>query len=313
MKNKPISYPKIFLLICMTLIYLNAMSQIEVKEGSFHKIHNYVMDDADAHVDGNGKPMALIKISTENISAEERDKFYFKGNKETDCNWQQKIGEIYLYITAHAATIIEIKHDDFGKYTFDIPEKLCDYCCYEMVVISNYKPVVDTIIIDTTIIVAPEYNKVIYPKYSSITVNAAYYTSQYFSYGFTYGQLRKFGWFVSAMSNFNFIGMSVMDEPFDEVAITANESTSIVSVTAGIMTRLNKNVAAKVGAGFGMRIRACETISGEYVEYSRNTYKGIDATVGLLFDVKRLALGIDAVTTNFKTLEIKIGVGLNWE
>ncbi|MBQ8760341.1 MAG: PEGA domain-containing protein [Bacteroidales bacterium] len=133
-----------FLLVFLTLISINAVSQIEVKEGSFHKIPDYVMIDKEDHLDGNGNPMALIKITTENISSEERDKLYFKGNLATDFDPVPKIGELYLYLSAEAATFIEIKHPDFGKCTIDILETLGEpleeYAGYEMILVSNYKP-----------------------------------------------------------------------------------------------------------------------------------------------------------------------------
>ena len=58
---------------------LNVFAQIKVKEGSFYQIEGYVMIDKNEHLDMNDAPMALIKISTENISAEQRRKFTFKG------------------------------------------------------------------------------------------------------------------------------------------------------------------------------------------------------------------------------------------
>ena len=71
------------LLVIFALISLNAFSQINVKEGSFRKIEGYVMLDKSEHLDDNTNPMALIKITTENIRVEERAKFYFNGNMET--------------------------------------------------------------------------------------------------------------------------------------------------------------------------------------------------------------------------------------
>ena len=58
------------LLLLLTFISLNTFAQIKVKEGSFHKIEGYVMLDKNDHLDINDAPMALIKISTENITTE---------------------------------------------------------------------------------------------------------------------------------------------------------------------------------------------------------------------------------------------------
>ncbi len=125
---------KKFLLLIFALISLNAFSQISVKEGSFRKIEGYVMLDKNKHLDDNDNPMALIKITTENISAEERAKFYFNGNLETYFDKQlQEDGQLYLYISA-VAPFMEIIHPEYGKTEYTFPFDLCGYCGYEMVV-----------------------------------------------------------------------------------------------------------------------------------------------------------------------------------
>lgn len=123
---------KIFTAILLIFICHNVFSQINVKKDSFHQIDGFVM--VEEHTDMNDAPMALIKISTENISAEQRRKFSFKGNAQTFFEWDFMPGEIYLYITADAATFIEIIHDDYGKTEYWLPFDLCGKCGYEMVV-----------------------------------------------------------------------------------------------------------------------------------------------------------------------------------
>ena len=123
------------LLVIFALISINLFSQINVKEGSFRKIEGYVMLDKSEHLDDNDNPMALIKITTENISAEERARFTYKGNIETYFDVQQhEDGQTYLYISAKPATFIEIIHPDYGKTEYHFPFDLCDFCGYEMVV-----------------------------------------------------------------------------------------------------------------------------------------------------------------------------------
>lgn len=51
---------KFLLLLVVLLACFTAFSQIEVKEGSFHKIQGYVMLDKSEHIDINNRPMALI-------------------------------------------------------------------------------------------------------------------------------------------------------------------------------------------------------------------------------------------------------------
>ena len=131
---------KKFLLILFAFISLNAFSQIQVKEGSFKKINGYVMMDKSEHTDINNKPMALIKITAEGMKAEERARLVYKGNMATYFDVHQKGYETYLYLTAQAATFLEIIHPDYGKTEYWFPEDLCDFCGYEMVL--QYIPIV---------------------------------------------------------------------------------------------------------------------------------------------------------------------------
>ena len=124
---------KKLLLILLTFISLTSFAQMHVKEGSFRQIDGFVMVDKNDHYDDNNHPMALIKISTENISAEERRKITFKGNLETYFDVHFEPSEIYLYIST-SATFIEIHHPDYGKTEYWIPEDLKEFCGYEMVV-----------------------------------------------------------------------------------------------------------------------------------------------------------------------------------
>ena len=128
------------LLFIFALISINLFSQIQVKENSFRKIDGYVMLDKTERLDDNDNPMALIKISTENISLEQRAKFYFKGNLETYFDKHlQEDGQLYLYVSA-VAPFVEIIHPEYGKTEYTFPFDLCDFCGYEMVV--QYVPLV---------------------------------------------------------------------------------------------------------------------------------------------------------------------------
>ena len=125
---------KRILLVIFALISLNdAFAQLQVKEGSFKYMPGGVIEDKMEYTDGNDFPMALIKISTENIPEQERMRLVFTGNRETQILKEPKTGQMWIYISAEAATFIDIKHPDYGTYKYYLPEKLCDYCVYEMV------------------------------------------------------------------------------------------------------------------------------------------------------------------------------------
>lgn len=136
---------KKILLSLLMLVSLNVIGQndfFKVKENSFHQIEGFMMFDRDDHRDLNNRPMALIKISTENITAEERRRITFKGNIDTSFDVHLEPSEIYLYISAKSATFIEIHHPDYGKTEFVLPYDLKEFCGYEMVL--QYIPIANT-------------------------------------------------------------------------------------------------------------------------------------------------------------------------
>ena len=134
---------KKLLLILLTFISLNTFAQMQVKEGSFKHIPNAIMNDKYDHLDGNDLPMALIKISTENIPEQERLRLKFSGNLATQITKTPKTGQMWIYISAENATFINIMHPDYGTCKYYLPEKLCDFCTYEMVL--QYVPIVSVI------------------------------------------------------------------------------------------------------------------------------------------------------------------------
>ena len=140
------------------------------------------------------------------------------------------------------------------------------------------------------------------------TLNVAYSPLPQWSYGFKVGQVNVAGWFVSAMSNFNFKGMY---HPFvEEQAYGLTDRKTIrLSVQAGLAVCPWKPMTLLFGVGYGYRTLTYKTIDDVWFSYPKRTYQGIDASFGLLFDIKGFALSAEAVTTNFKTIEARMGVG----
>ena len=144
-----------------------------------------------------------------------------------------------------------------------------------------------------------------------ITLNAAYSVAPQTSFGFTFGSVKEAGWFVSAMSNFDFVGFNTIDKSYNEVILSGRRESTQISITGGWMMRLGEFTYMRLGAGYGMRIICWETANLEYVEYPHDTHKGIDVSGGLQFNMQNISFSIDAVT-NFKITEVKLGIGLNW-
>ena len=121
---------KVFLML-FVLMSFTAFSQLQVKEGSFKRDSNAVIDDKDEHYDDNYEPMALIKISTVNINEAERMRLAFKGNRATQIKKEYLNGQVWLYISK-AADFLEISHPDYSLITYKLPETLCGFCVYDM-------------------------------------------------------------------------------------------------------------------------------------------------------------------------------------
>lgn len=158
------------------------------------------------------------------------------------------------------------------------------------------------------------------PKITFITLNGAYTNTQNPSMGVTFGQVEKFGWFASVMSGFHFGGLfpaAVGDEngfvgedlPFykDEYAHTA------LSIMGGGVMRLNDAMYLKAGLGFGNRSLSWKTLDDRWVRNSAYSAVGVDVSAGMLFNFGGFVLSLDAVTTNFKIFEGRIGLGYSFE
>lgn len=147
---------------------------------------------------------------------------------------------------------------------------------------------------------------------SFITLNAACSSAPQFSLGLTFGRVKKVGWYVSAMSGLDFTGYNTLDKDYKDMILTGETASTRLSVMGGLIARIAGPVYFKVGAGYGMIVRSCETIYGDYVEYKPDTFRGVDLGAGLQFNLRNITFGIDAVTTNFEITEVRLGIGVNW-
>lgn len=158
------------------------------------------------------------------------------------------------------------------------------------------------------------------PKITFITLNGAYTNTQNPSMGVTFGQVEKYGWFASVMSGFHFAGLAPAavsdadgfvgeDLPFykDEYAHTA------LSIMGGGVMRLNDAMYLKAGLGFGNRSLSWKTLDDRWVRNGGYSAVGVDVSAGMMFNFGGFVLSLDAVTTNFKIFEGRIGLGYSFE
>jgi hypothetical protein len=146
------------------------------------------------------------------------------------------------------------------------------------------------------------------PFNTFVTLNAAYCPQPHWSAGFKIGQMKNVGWFVSLLSNFHFKGWK---QPFEEGGdywLTECKSTRL-SAQVGLVVRPRKPISLLFGVGYGYRSLTYKDIDNEWYSYPKRTYQGVDASFGFLFDIKGVAFSAEAVSTNFKTIEARIGFG----
>ena len=126
---------------------------------------------------------------------------------------------------------------------------------------------------------------------------------------------------MTAASNFNFAAMNSSATAGSDGLVdgeyyydyTGESCSTRLSAMAGMVVRVAGPVYLKFGAGYGSRVKSWYTADGSLVKISDDSFSGIDATAGILFNLKGFSFSIDAVTTNFKTVEAKIGLGYCWK
>lgn len=151
-----------------------------------------------------------------------------------------------------------------------------------------------------------------------VTLDGAYGSSGIPMAGFTVGQYNKYGWFASLMTGFDFeyVGYRVVDHCRKDGYIgdilpfyNPKSKLSAVSVMGGGIMKLSDAVYAKAGLGYGLRSAAWQLWEGDYVMNDGFSAHGVDLGAGFLFDLNGFVLTLDAVTTNFRLFEGRLGLG----
>lgn len=153
-----------------------------------------------------------------------------------------------------------------------------------------------------------------------VTLNAAYDFDAIPSYGFCVGSVKNIGWFFTAMSNFQYDAMKY-NKVTDANGLVEGSYPSLedpvlrsrISVMGGIVIKIAGPVYFRMGTGYGSSIISQKSSDGNLVRISNYTAEGMDATAGLQLNLKGFTVTADAVSTNFKTIEAKVGVGYCWK
>jgi len=165
----------------------------------------------------------------------------------------------------------------------------------------------------------PEKEKPAKPTAPSVwfaTANAAYSLAPQASFGFSVGQVKRFGWFISAMSNFGFKAMQYnytadangyVDGEYPYY--TGEKCNMRISVMGGAMMKVAEPLYLRAGVGYGQRVKSWYISDGRLVKMSDDSRTGVDVSLGAQVHLKGFVLSLEAVTTSFKDVEAKVGVG----
>ncbi len=124
---------------------------------------------------------------------------------------------------------------------------------------------------------------------SFFTINAEYlggyrpdqtFNPQTPAFGFKAGTMRNVGWFLSAMTNFQFKGTFTTCETSE--VLEGNTSTSYFEVLGGITLRYWKPLSFHLGLGYSYRSFNNETIYGQWAHVANHTAQGPATTIGFM-------------------------------
>ena len=290
--------------------------------------------------DVNTQLCALIKIETTEQG------FYFQGAVEKS---EQMVGEIYVFVSP-GIRFLTITHQKFGVIrNYEFPQTIESGVVYRMKLLTEEKEVkIDTSAINKAVdnkidakmeelnrklaeleqlkadiknqsqtAETPAKPRPVYNKETFLMLNGAYSVAPQTSVGITFGMQKTWGWYASVASGFNFDNLDP-NPPHADIDGTGyfydgGQTSSRLSLHAGVLYRVAKPLSIKVGFGYGVRNSAFSTYNEENILIKNNSHNGLEYSAGVHLSFGRLAFSADVlgVGLKFKYSEIKIGIGYN--
>lgn len=140
------------------------------------------------------------------------------------------------------------------------------------------------------------------PSASFFTVNAEYlggyrpdqfFNPQVPAFGFKLGTMRNVGWFVGAMTNFNFKGAFVTCD--ESEIIPGSTSSSYFEAFGGITLRYWRPLSFHLGLGYSYRSFNNETVFGQWAHMPLRIAQGPMATAGFMFHLGGFVISAEVV------------------
>ena len=154
------------------------------------------------------------------------------------------------------------------------------------------------------------------PRRTLVMAEVGYHPSQ-ISFGAMVGIVSKNGAYLRFRSDF---GSASTELECDDTGALANgtgtpyykegvTTKARMSITAGYLRQIIKPLYAYIGAGYGNRILAWETIDGELVKNTDHSTTGVAAELGAIGRLGQFAVSVGFQTVNFKYHKLSAGIG----
>ena len=154
------------------------------------------------------------------------------------------------------------------------------------------------------------------PRRTLVMAEVGYHPSQ-ISFGAMVGIVSKNGAYLRFRSDF---GSASTELECDDTGALANGTGTPyykegvtnkprMSITAGYLRQIIKPLYAYIGAGYGNRVLAWETIDGELVKNTDHSATGVAAELGAIGRLGQFAVSVGFRTVNFKYHELSAGIG----
>lgn len=159
-----------------------------------------------------------------------------------------------------------------------------------------------------------------YPLTTFFTLNTTYTAMPQWSFGFKIGTVKRFGWYLSAMTNFNYKGAFSTFSPNVHYVLTGVSKTTYLEGQLGLVVRPHDLFSLHIGAGFGYRTLNFESDQGWH-NFPKRNYYGPTASLGVMFHVWHLAFSAEATGMMYNLNPInevrcawgvRMGVGLSF-
>ena len=278
------------LMLCGILMLVSTSIFGQELQFSFKPLTNNFLAQKEPRLDNQENLCAIVLVSASDIKSYTFENSMIMGEISTTP------GEARIYM-AQGAKYLTIKSNKAGMHKYTFPEALQKGTVYEL---------------DIKLIL-PEDQK----RKTLVMAEGGFHPSQT-SFGVMAGIVAKHGAYIRFRSDFGSVSTDL--ECDDTGALTSGgtgtpyykegaSAKSKLSITGGYLYRFMKPLYGYVGAGYGQRTLAWETVEDEWVKNTDHSASGIATEIGVIGQYKGFALSLGMQTINFKYMELGVGIG----